>query len=142
MRRLASAEPETISVHAEPNPLGADHTSIVSIHFTNGISGEIVASWTSGPGRMLTIELEGARLEVDGLIAPHGGHSLSLQEPGSVSRVRTVGGFTSYDYQLGALVAAVRDGEPMPTSGEDLAANAEALDLIYREMSVGTGALL
>ncbi|RWZ68186.1 hypothetical protein ELQ92_02825 [Labedella populi] len=47
---------------------------------------------------------------------------------GESPRTFTVAGDTSYDHQLAALLDALRSGAPLSTPGEDIVANAEAIE--------------
>src|SRR5262249_59644196 len=62
--------------------------------------------------------------------APQFFHRLSVLTPAGTRSERVTGGAT-YDYQLPAFVAAVRDGAPVPTGPLDAIANMRAIERIY-----------
>ena len=140
MRALTGTEPRVISASATLNPLGADETITAELDF-GGVHGSILASF--GPagghrqGNFLVIEAENGRVEVDNVIAPHGGHSVRSWIDG-VYRVNTVSGDTSYDHQLDAFLRALDTGEVLPSEGEALVLNLSAIDAIYASAGVST----
>jgi predicted dehydrogenase len=131
-RTLAGSEPSVVSARADLNPLGADETVEAVLGLPGGVEARLVASFgpTGRQGNRLVVRGERGRIEAENLIAPHAGHSISVHVDGEASRTFTVAGRTSYDHQLEAVLAALRSGSPLPTEGEDIVANAAALDAI------------
>ncbi len=133
MRTLAGSEPTVVSASAVRNPLGADETIEAELAFPDGVDASLFASFGPGGrvGNRLTVVGERGRVDIENLVAPHAGHSVRLDIVGEPQRTFTVAGDTSYDHQLEAVVSALRSGEPLPTEGEDIVANAVAIDAIH-----------
>jgi predicted dehydrogenase len=63
--------------------------------------------------------------------APQFYHRVSVRTRGG-SRTEKVAGAPTYEYQLRAFVAAVRDGTPVPTGPADAIANMRVIEDLYR----------
>ena len=63
-------------------------------------------------------------------VAPQFVNRLRVVSP-AASRARRVAGEPSYDMQLRAFVAAVREGRSVPTGPEDAIGNMTAIDAVY-----------
>jgi predicted dehydrogenase len=77
-----------------------------------------------------TIEGARGRLVAENSLLPHLGHSIQESIDG-VFHQYTIGGATTFDYQLAAVVKALRDGTPLPTEGADPIGNMTTIDSIY-----------
>ena len=77
-----------------------------------------------------TVEGSGGRLSVFNPIAPHFYHRLTVVTPGG-RRGERVAGPSTYECQLRAFVAAVREGAPVPTGPADAVRNMRVIDAIY-----------
>ena len=134
MRTLTGGEPLVVSARAQLNPLGADETIDAELRFPGDITGRIHASMAPGgrQGNRLTLVGERGELEVENLIAPHAGHSVRLRIDGEAQRTFTVGGGTTFDYQLAAFLG---EGAPPPPTS-DIVANAVAIEAIYAAAGV------
>ena len=69
-------------------------------------------------------------VQVDNLVLPHRGHSVTTVLDG-VSRTYTIGGAETYDYQLDAVVHALTTNTPADTEGRDYVATMAVIDAIY-----------
>ena len=68
-------------------------------------------------------------------LVPHRGHSIQEVIDGDF-REFTLAGDTTFDYQLEAVIAAIRDGTSLPTEGHDPVGNMAAIDAIYARAGV------
>ena len=125
-------EPQVRRAQAALNPLGADLEMEVDLEFPDGVVGRIFASMAEGVEFASTLTVEGERgvLHVDNLVFPSSGHSITTEIDG-VPRRRTVAGEETYDHQLAAVLAALASGEPLPTEGQDVVGNMQAIDAVY-----------
>jgi len=64
-------------------------------------------------------------------LAPQLFNLITVRGPGG-TRIERVRGKPTYEYQLEAFVAAVRDGSPVLTGPGDSVANMTVIDSIYR----------
>jgi hypothetical protein len=108
------------------------------LSFPGGAEGRITSSFerdrdvSDGPD--LLVEAAGGRLEVDGFISPHAGHSLRHWDSDGVFRQWTVAGFTSYDYQLDSFVRTMADPPSKTLDGQDLVGDAVTIEAAYVAM--------
>jgi predicted dehydrogenase len=70
------------------------------------------------------------RIHVLNFVAPQFLHRLRVHTRAG-SRSERVAGSPSYDYQLRAFVAAVRNGTALPTGPADAVANMRVIEAIY-----------
>jgi predicted dehydrogenase len=133
MRTLAASEPRVLDARAGRNPLGADETIEARLLFPGDVEGHLYASF--GPedrqGNGLVVEGTLGTVRIDNLIAPHLGHSVTLNVRGEPARTFTIAGRTSYDHQLEVLLDSLAAESPVATDGADIAGNAAAIDSIY-----------
>ncbi|MQW59690.1 Gfo/Idh/MocA family protein [Sinorhizobium meliloti] len=131
LRSFMGEEPEILSARAELTPLNVDKRMDVEMAFPGGVNAQLVADIASPPYRgFLRIEGENGTIELDNPCLPHKGHSIR-EWFGESYREFTLGGDTTYDYQLAAFIDAVENGTPLPTGGDDAIGNMKALDAIY-----------
>jgi predicted dehydrogenase len=78
----------------------------------------------------MKVEGSEGRLSVLNPVAPQFYHRLKVVTPAG-SRSERVAGPPSYDCQLRAFVAAVREGKPIPTDPADAIANMRVIERIY-----------
>jgi predicted dehydrogenase len=78
------------------------------------------------------LQVAGSRgeLRADNPLVPHLGHRLRVSSDAG-EEIETLEGQTTYRHQLDAFAAAVLDGEPQPTGGEDGIANMRVIDAVY-----------
>jgi predicted dehydrogenase len=74
---------------------------------------------------------ERGELHVTNPIAPHRGHQLTIKT-GAGEKSETVPGDTTFTYQLGAFVKAVRAEGKFPTDGAEGIVNMRVIDDVYR----------
>jgi predicted dehydrogenase len=129
---LAGAEPTVVSARAKLLSPGIDRWMRAEMTFADGASGSIETGMLAGkpPGMEARVTGEHGALKVTNLTAPQFFHRLTITTPDRVTRER-VRGEATYWYQLGAFVAAVREGAPTLTPPADSVANMRVIDAIY-----------
>ena len=132
LRHLAAAEPEVVTAHALWTRGGVDRALEAELRFPGGRSARLTCSIFSRWLLRASARIEGTAglVKVLNPFAPQFFHRLSVVTPAGTRSERVTGGAT-YDYQLGAFVAAVRDGAPVPTVPSDAIANMRAIERIY-----------
>jgi predicted dehydrogenase len=135
VRRLLGEEPTVVHAAAALGRAGADESIEARLAFPSGATAVIRASMTSSFENWIHFASDLGRVEIDGVVFPSRGHSIRSWV-GGVKREQTVGGDETYDHQLAAVVAAIADGTPLPTEGDDPVANMAAIDAIYAAAGV------
>ena len=133
-RTLAGAEPEVEWAASLMRSPGIDRRSEVDLSFPGGVTGHVIASMWSSSILRLTVRVEGSRgtLKVLNPIAPQFGSRTTIEVDGKKRRVKVAADGSTYDYQLRAFVAAVRDGAPTLTPPAESVANMRVIDAAYR----------
>jgi predicted dehydrogenase len=132
IRLAVGEEPNVVGAQATQGPEGIDGQMVAELSFPSGVRAGIECSMKRDHGFAASLRVEGSRgtMQVDSFPLPHLGHRLQLSAAGA-SLDETVAGGTTYDYQLRALVEALRSGSEPPTSGEDSLANMRVIDAVY-----------
>ena len=132
-RSLTGEEPEIVSATGTRTKTDVDEGIDAQIRFPSGITGRLECNMREDNELTWFFTLTGEKGSVTytGPCRPHLGHSIAERIEGEAFRVHTVGGGTSYDYQLEALVGALASGEPLPSEGEEIVNNMVAIDAIY-----------
>jgi predicted dehydrogenase len=133
-RTLAGSEPEVVAATSLLRAPGIDRRTIIDLAFPDGLSGRITASmWSSSILRMM-VRVVGTKgtLKVFNPIAPQFGSRMTVVTDGKKRRVKVTANGSTYDYQLRAFIAAVRDGVPTLTPPEESVANMRVIDAAYR----------
>ena len=136
LRLLGPGEPTVVSASAKVlkrDGRRIDRAMTAHFSFAGGATGRTDASLWSHRLLGLGAEVQGTRgrLRVFNYIAPQFYNRLSVTVDGRTTRER-VSGEPSYDAQLRAFVAAVRDGAPFPTTARDAVVTMRLLDEIYQ----------
>jgi predicted dehydrogenase len=138
LRLLGPGEPEVVSAQAKVlrsakagGPI--DRAMTAHYRFPGGATGRTEASMWSHRLLRISAHVDGTRgrLRVLNFVAPQIYNRLALTVDGKTTRER-VKGEPSYDAQLRAFVAAVRDGAPFPTTPRDAVVTMRLIDDIYR----------
>jgi predicted dehydrogenase len=138
LRDVIGEEPLVTSASATLNPLGGDSRIEAELQFPGGARGTLLAdglSETPGVRSRLTVTGSHGKIQIENPIAPHTGHSIH-EWIGDDYTVKTVGGRTSYDYQLAAVLSAIQTGTPTLTSSVDFVPNMELIEAIYASAGV------
>jgi predicted dehydrogenase len=132
VRTCAKAEPEVVGAECLAGPPGVDVSMTSELRFPNDVSARVDCSMAPGVDLQALLRIEGSEgtLAVFNPLAPHLGHSLRVRSS-EAEFEEQVEGETTYDHQLDAFVAAVLDGSPLLTGGEDAIANMRVIDAIY-----------
>ncbi|CAN5669751.1 Gfo/Idh/MocA family oxidoreductase [soil metagenome] len=133
-RTLAGSEPEVVAATSLLRAPGVDRRTVVDLSFPGGATGRVTASMWSRSLLRLTARAEGSKgsLSVFNPIAPHLFYRMTVKVDGVKRREKVRSDGTTYDYQLRAFVAAVRDGTPTLTPPEESIANMRVIDAAYR----------
>jgi predicted dehydrogenase len=132
LRHLAASEPTVVRAAARWTRGGVDRALAADLRFPDGRTARLTTSLLS---RWLVrasarVEGTGGRLQVLNPIAPQFFHRLRVLTPAG-TRTEKVAGAATYDYQLRAFVAAVREGTPVPTDPADAIANMRVIEALY-----------
>jgi predicted dehydrogenase len=133
LRHLAAAEPTVVRAKAVWTRGGVDRAFRGDLLFSDGRTGRLSTSLLSRWLLRPTAHVQGTegRLRVLNPFAPQFYHRVRVQTR-SGSRTEKVAGAATYDYQLRAFIAAVRDGTPVPTGPADAIANMRVIEELYR----------
>jgi predicted dehydrogenase len=138
LRLLGPGEPEVVSASATmlrsskaQGPI--DRAMTAHYRFPSGASGRTDASMWSHRLLRIAAHVDGSRgrLRVLNYVAPQVFNRLKVTVDGRTTRER-VKGEPSYDAQLRAFVAAVREGTPFPTTPRDAVVTMRLIDSVYR----------
>jgi predicted dehydrogenase len=132
LRMLAGAEPTVTSATAKLLSPGIDRWMHAEMTFPDGATGSIATGMLAGrvPAMDARVTGEAGSLKVTNLTAPQFFQRLTVRTPERTTNER-VHGESTYWYQLGAFVAAVREGAPVLTPPSDSIANMRVIDAIY-----------
>jgi predicted dehydrogenase len=132
LRHLTGAEPEVVAADARWTRGGIDRWMEARLRFPGGRTGRITcAVLAATPVRASArVDGSGGRVGVLNFIAPQYFHRLRVKTAAG-ARTERVSRTASYEYQLRAFVAAVREGAAVPTGPADAIANMRAIEAIY-----------
>jgi len=132
LRNLAGAEPEVVFARAVWTRGGVDRWLTAELRFPGDRTARLTCALLSAAGVRVSARVVGERghLSAVNWVAPQLFHRLRVVTPAG-RRVERLAGEPSYDAQLRAFVAAVREGTPFPTDPRDAVANMRAIDAIY-----------
>jgi len=133
LRHLAGAEPEVVEAHAEWTRGGVDRCMEARLRFADGRTARLTCSLLSAWVLRASAAARGSagRVWVLNPFAPQYFHVMRVLTPGG-TRLERVAGPPTYDCQLQAFVAAVREKAPVPTSPADAIKNMGVIEAIYR----------
>ena len=132
LRHLARAEPDVVAARAIWTKGGVDRWLTADLRFPAARTARLTCALLSAALIRVSARVVGdaGTLGVINPIAPQFFHRLRLATTAG-RRVEHVAGAPSYDEQLRAFVAAVRDGASFPTDASDAVANMRAIDAVY-----------
>lgn len=134
VRTLAGEEPEVSSAACLLRSPGVDRWTAADLSFpASNRTGRITTGMWASQFLRITARVNGDRgvMRVVNPMAPQYFNLITTRIDGRTRRERVRGGAT-YEYQLNAFVAAVREGVPVLTGLDDSVANMRVLDAIYR----------
>lgn len=129
--RSLFGQPTVLAADAVRNPAGADQSITAELLF-----GTVPATVRSSMApdvelrSTLVLETDRGRVTVENMVFPSSGHSIRTQLD-DIPRAMTVGGQTTDDHQLQAVLTGLRTGTPLPTEGADAVGNMRVIDHIY-----------
>jgi predicted dehydrogenase len=132
LRHVAGAEPTVTRAEARWTRGGVDRWMQADLAFPGAVTGRLTCSLLSFPPVSIRLAVRGERGAVRAFnpVAPQFINWLRVTSPAG-TRASRVQGEPSYDMQLRAFVAAVRDGRPVPTGPADAIGNMAAIDAVY-----------
>jgi hypothetical protein len=125
---LFDAEPLATRAARRLNPSGADSTTVAELDFPGGRTARVECSFDRDAPVTLRMIFDSAVVTATGPIGAHHGHSVRIEPVDGPAEVLTVAGLTSFDYQLQEFVARVNGDGTALGRGDDIAANAAAID--------------
>jgi predicted dehydrogenase len=133
LRLVGPGDPAVVSAKATLHAPTIDRAMQVSYAFPGGAVGHSIASMWSHRLFRFSVRVTGSRgeMRVTNFIAPQYWNRLSVRIDGAKSHER-VRGEASYNAQLRAFVAAVRDGGEVLTPPQDAIVTMRLIDDIYR----------
>ncbi len=131
-RLLAGEEPTVTGATAKLRGPDVDRAMAVDVRFPSGVTGRINCSMWSTSLLRVAARVRGDRgeMRVRNPIAPHLFGRLTVSA-GGVKRHEGAAKTSTYEYQLRAFVAAVREGAPILTPPSDSVANMTVIDAAY-----------
>lgn len=131
-----AGEPRITVVEARiaRSPGGVDVTTQALLRFDSGLVANLETSMQPPDGvRRAELRLEGAKgvLEVINPLAPQLGHDIALTRAGRTEHESLTMDAT-FTFQLAAVKHALETGDALATEGDDMIANMETIDAIYR----------
>lgn len=137
-RALLGEEPEVTRASGIRTRLGVDERIEADLAFPCGATARISTDLSEGTPLNAFLKVLGSNGEVtlDNPVLPHKGHSIRTVLDG-ISRVETVAGGTSFDFQLQSVLDALATGAPHPNEGADSIGNMRVIDAIYEKAGFG-----
>ena len=124
--------PTAIEASATLTPVGVDESMSTDLSFASGATAHLTSSMAAGMAFHAEMKLIGSTGEIEFInpLAPH-----HPQLPGrlrtSAGREAEISPTSTYDFQLAAIVEALRSGAALPTEGDMILRQQEALDEVY-----------
>lgn len=136
-RSLIGEEPQIEAAHCTMTFDQVDEETTARFRFPSGIVADIETRMTSGWNMhaRFAIQAERGSVTLINSLVPHKGHSIQETIDGRF-REFTLAGDTTFDYQLEAVISAIRSGTSLPTEGNDPVGNMAAIDAIYAAAGV------
>lgn len=143
VRFVGGAEPRVVSAQMVPgsptygDPT-VDATVTAQLAFPDGVTARIHSDMSESSTFHASLRVVGTngQLVVENPLAPQIGNSISTTVDGVETR-ESVERTTTYEWQLRALVAAVRNGAVFPTGGDDSINTMRVIDDVYAAAGFG-----
>jgi len=132
LRHLAQSEPEVRSARAKWTSGGVDRWLTAELAFPSGAQARLTCGLLQPKLISIAARVVGSAGQIDviNFVAPQFFHRLRVRTAAG-RRGERVAGSPSYDYQLRAFVAAVRNGTAVPTGPADSIANMRVIESLY-----------
>ncbi len=126
---VIGSEPEKIEAKADLTPTGVDERMQAELTFSGGASARLESSMAAGEAFQAGMTITGTKGEIafNNPLAPQLGASLSCSD-GSIAEISPI---TTYTWQMAAILRALGTGETLPTEGDIILRQQDALDGIY-----------
>lgn len=133
VRHIVGEEPEVTSASYRPSPGDdrIDEALTADLLFPSGVTGTISSSLLEDE-EVQSAVITGSRgtMELSGFVKPHEGNWIRVS--GENPTLDVTPRPTSYEAQLSAFVAAVREGAPILTGPDDSVKTMRVIDAMYR----------
>ena len=132
LRHLAQSEPEVRAARAKWTKGGVDRWLTADLAFPTGAQAQLTCGLLQPKLVSIAARVVGSAGQIDviNFVAPQFFHRLRVRTAAG-RRGERVAGSPSYDYQLRAFVAAVRNGTAVPTGPADSIANMRVIENLY-----------
>lgn len=133
VRTLSGSEPEVRSATVRLRSPGVDRWTRAELDFGDGKTGRITTGMWSSQFLRIHAGVTGTagKMSVFNPMAPQAFNLLTVKAGGRTRRQR-IRGRATYEYQMDAFSAAIREKQPFPTTPDDSVANMRVIDAIYR----------
>lgn len=127
-------EPTRIEAEAVRTARGVDESLTARLAFEDGLDATLTASMApdASRGAWLSAEGEAGTIRFLNPLAPQMGSRLTIATDAGEQDLSPDDRLATYHYQLGAVAAALRTGEPLPTEGAAILRQQRLLDALYR----------
>jgi predicted dehydrogenase len=121
--------PNLVEASAKLTPTGVDETLTADLTFASGAHARLTTDMAPGTPFRADLKLIGTKGEIEFInpLAPHQGARLRTQ----AGREAEISPISTYTYQLASVLRALQLGTTLPTEGEMILRQQQALDDIY-----------
>ena len=125
-------QPSSVEATATLTKRGVDESLNAQLTFPGGVHAELSASMASDTSFAASLNIHGENGHIEFLnpLAPHMGAHLSVTI-GDETKTSVIDQTTTYAFQMNAVAAALKSGEPLPTEGEAILRQQRTLDAVY-----------
>lgn len=130
---VMGAPPREISADAELTPTGVDETLKSHLVFDSGVEAFLMTSMAPDQPFEASLRLIGTKGEIafTNPLAPQHGARLTLSQGPMTRSLTEISPISTYTYQLGAVVEALKEQRALPTEGDMILRQQTVLDEIY-----------
>lgn len=127
---IAGVAPSEITAKATLTKTGVDETLKADLGFASGVSAHLTTDMSPSTPFRADMKLIGSKGEIEFInpLAPHSGARLRS----STGRDAEISPISTYTYQLASVLRAIQLYTPLPTEGEMILRQQEALDGVYQ----------
>ena len=134
---VAGEEPEIVEASAAVDADGYDEEMRATLAFPSGVDAAYRMCDVAGLAISRALHDRGRTRHIGGGKQPSAAPgSLDPGDDRRRSHQYTIGGGTTFDYQLAAIVSALEDGTLLPTEGADPVGNMTTIDAIYAKADI------
>ena len=121
--------PTATEATATLTPTGVDETLSADLSFASGAHARLTTSMAPGTPFRADLKLIGTKGEIEFInpLAPHQGARLRTK----AGREAEISPISTYTYQLASVLRAIQLGTPLPTEGDMILTQQQALDEVY-----------